>query len=188
MHVMAFYAPMLGQLGAVRAVDLVDSRSRASVLVAGMKVATQTPPIRSGRRVVFLTVDDGTGPADATFFEDAQQPYAETVFHHWLLLVRGEVRRTGRRGVSIRATGAWDLHQIMGIWRERGAAGVQEYLGRPPEPGTPAAPGRAPRRRMLVHASGFASNVYADVRPAGEDVSNGPPSKLWHASPGSSGW
>jgi error-prone DNA polymerase len=158
------------------------------VLVAGMKVATQTPPIRSGRRVVFLTVDDGTGPADATFFEDAQQPYAETVFHHWLLLVRGEVRRTGRRGVSIRATGAWDLHQIMAIWRERGAAGVHEHLGKPPEPAAPTAPGRAPRRRMLVHASGFASNVYADVRPAGEDVSTGPPSKLWHASPGSSGW
>ena len=33
------------------------------VLVAGVKVATQTPPIRSGRRVVFLTLDDGTGPA-----------------------------------------------------------------------------------------------------------------------------
>ena len=45
-----------------------------------MKVATQTPPIRSGRRVVFLTLDDATGPADATFFEDAQGPYAATVF------------------------------------------------------------------------------------------------------------
>lgn len=188
MHVMAFYAPMLEQLGAVRAVDLVHSRSRTSVLVAGMKVATQTPPVRSGKRVVFLTVDDGSGPADATFFEDAQQPYAETVFHHWLLLVRGEVRRTGRRGVSIRATGAWDLHQIMSIWRAGGAAGVHEHLGRPPEQAAPAGHGGAPRRRMLVHASGFASNVYADVRPAGEDVSNGPPSKLWHASPGSSGW
>ena len=48
--------------------------------VAGVKVATQTPPIRSGRRVVFLTLDDSTGPVDATFFEDAQGPYASTVF------------------------------------------------------------------------------------------------------------
>ncbi len=188
MHVMEFYRPMLAELGTVRAVDLVGRRSRSGVLVAGMKVATQTPPVRSGRRVVFLTVDDGTGPADATFFEDAQQPYAETVFHHWLLLVRGEVRRTGRRGVSIRATGAWDLHQVMGVWRESGAAGVQELLGMPPERTAPPVPGQAPRRRMLVHASGFASNVYADVRPAGDDVGNGPPGKLWHASPGSSGW
>ena len=38
------------------------------MLVAGVKVATQTPPVRSGRRVVFVTLDDSTGPADATFF------------------------------------------------------------------------------------------------------------------------
>ena len=172
----------------VAAADLVQSRSRADVLVGGMKVATQTPPVRSGRRVVFLTVDDGTGPADATFFEDAQASYAQTVFHHWLLLVRGKVRRTGRRGVSIRATGAWDLHQIAGIWRAQGVAGVQELLAAAPEPAAAPSGGQAPRRRMLVHPSGFASNVYADVRPAGDDVPNGPPAKLWHASPGSSGW
>ncbi len=189
MHVMDFYRSMLDDLGAVAAVDLVGCRSKANVLVAGMKVATQTPPVRSGRRVVFLTVDDGTGPADATFFEDAQDPYANTVFHHWLLLVRGQVRRTGRRGVSIRATGAWDLQSIHRLWRQQGAAGVVEFLGTPPVPApAPAtADAAAPRRRMLVHSSGFATNVYADVRPAGEDP-GAPPSKLWHASPGSSGW
>ena len=37
-------------------------------------------------------------PVDATFFEDAQGPYAATVFGSWLLVVRGELRRTGRRG------------------------------------------------------------------------------------------
>jgi error-prone DNA polymerase len=188
MHVMEFYRPMLVQLGTVRAVDLLGCRSKSSVLVAGMKVATQTPPVRSGRRVVFLTVDDGSGPADATFFEDAQGPYAETVFHQWLLLVRGEIRRTGRRGISLRATGAWDLHQIHARWRAGGVPAVRELLGTPPQSQPPTAAGAAPRRRMLVHASGFASNVYADVRPAGENVSSGPPSKLWHSSGGSSGW
>ena len=187
MHVMDFYAPMLAELGAVRAVELIGCRSKQQVVVAGMKVATQTPPVRSGRRVVFLTVDDGSGPADATFFEDAQDPYAGTVFHNWLLLVRGQVRRTGRRGVSIRATGAWDLHQIHRVWRQGGAAGVTELLGQQAGPAPAAAGPAAPRRRMLVHSSGFATNVYADVRPAGEDTSS-PPSKLWHASPGSSGW
>ena len=92
-----------------RSVDLLTRRSRSELLVAGVKVATQTPPIRSGRRVVFLTLDDGTGPVDATFFEDAQGPYAATVFHSWLLVVRGELRRTGRHGVSLRATGCWEL-------------------------------------------------------------------------------
>jgi error-prone DNA polymerase len=79
------------------------------VLVAGVKVATQTPPIRSGRRVIFVTLDDATGPLDATFFEDAQVGYATTVFHSWLLVVQGLVRRTGPRGVSMQAVGCWEL-------------------------------------------------------------------------------
>ena len=85
--VVAHYEPMLEALGVTRSRDLLGARSRSEVWVAGVKVATQTPPIRSGRRVVFLTLDDGTGPSDSTFFEDVQGPYAATVFHSWLLLV-----------------------------------------------------------------------------------------------------
>ena len=87
-------------------------------------MATQTPPIRSGRRVVFLTLDDATGPVDATFFEDVQGPYAATVFHSWLLVVRGELRRTGRRGVSLRATGCWELPVLHEAWRAGGLDAV----------------------------------------------------------------
>ena len=88
-HVIDFYRPFLAALGAVPAGELLSCRSGAEVLVAGVKVATQTPPIRSGRRVVFVTLDDGTGCTDSTFFEDAQGPYAATVFHSWLLVIRG---------------------------------------------------------------------------------------------------
>ncbi|MFX4271333.1 DNA polymerase III subunit alpha [Propionibacteriaceae bacterium Y1685] len=116
-HVVDFYIPMLTDLQVVFAADLLSARSRSEVLIAGVKVATQTPPIRSGRRVVFLTLDDSTGPADATFFEDAQGPYAATIFSSWLLLVRGEVRRTGPRGISVRATGCWDLQTLHAVWR-----------------------------------------------------------------------
>jgi len=119
-HIVEHYAPMLDALGVTRSRDLLTARSRSEIWVAGVKVATQTPPIRSGRRVVFLTLDDGTGPSDSTFFEDVQGPYAATVFHSWLLLVRGVVRRTGARGVSVRATGAWELS---GLWEAFAAAG-----------------------------------------------------------------
>ncbi|MCW2767148.1 MAG: polymerase alpha subunit, partial [Nocardioides sp.] len=115
-HVVDTYATFLDELGTTRSRDLLSRRSRAELLVAGVKVATQTPPIRSGRRVIFLTLDDSTGPVDATFFEDAQGPYAATVFHSWLLVVRGELRRTGRRGVSLRATGCWELPELFGLW------------------------------------------------------------------------
>ncbi len=132
-HVMHFYAPFLDQLGVTRATELLQRRSKADLLVAGVKVATQTPPIRSGRRVIFLTLDDSTGPVDATFFEDAQGPYAATVFHSWLLLVRGELRRTGRRGVSLRATGCWELPVLHGLWQSGGLEAVRTELARVPE-------------------------------------------------------
>ncbi|MDO5092019.1 MAG: DNA polymerase III subunit alpha [Propionibacteriaceae bacterium] len=117
-HIMERYLPMLAALGVVPAQKLLVQRNRSEVLVAGVKVATQTPPVRSGRRVIFLTVDDSTGPVDATFFEDVQGPYAATVFDSWLLLVRGTIQRAGLRGVSVRATGAWDLARLFELWEQ----------------------------------------------------------------------
>jgi error-prone DNA polymerase len=116
-HMVDFYLPLLRELGVTFSADLLSARSRSELLIGGVKVATQTPPVRSGRRVVFLTLDDTTGPVDATFFEDAQGPYAATLFSSWMLLVRGELRRTGPRGVSLRATGCWDLNGLFSCWR-----------------------------------------------------------------------
>jgi error-prone DNA polymerase len=66
-HVISFYIPMLRDLGVIPSSRLLEVRSRANVLVAGVKVSTQTPPIRSGKRVVFTTLDDSTGPIDVAF-------------------------------------------------------------------------------------------------------------------------
>jgi len=127
-HIIDFYAPMLQALGVIRSGQLLGARSRSELWVAGVKVATQTPPIRSGRRVVFLTLDDSTGPVDATFFEDVQGPYAATVFHSWMLLVRGILRRTGPKGVSLRATGAWELSGLWEAWSRGGLEAVLTAL------------------------------------------------------------
>jgi len=204
-HIIDFYAPMLQALGVTRSDQLLRGRSRSELWVAGVKVATQTPPVRSGRRVVFLTLDDSTGPVDATFFEDVQGPYAATVFHSWMLLVRGILRRTGPKGVSLRATGAWELSGLWEAWSRSGLEGVYAALSEADERGSArvdAAGGTSGTRRMLVHASGFKQSPYADIRPAGGDVRDSrklpeeghaipedgaPPRKLWHASPGSSG-
>src|SRR5690606_2103456 len=56
-HVTTTFQPMLQALGVVPANQLLGQRNATEVLVAGAKVATQTPPIRSGRRVVFLTLE-----------------------------------------------------------------------------------------------------------------------------------
>ena len=165
-HVVEFHAPFLDRLGITRSADLLSARSRSELLVAGVKVATQTPPIRSGRRVIFLTLDDATGPVDATFFEDAQGPYAATVFGSWLLVVRGELRRTGRRGVSLRATGAWDLGRLHDLWRAEGMDAVHAEIDRTPEGYAGVGPAQG-TSRVLVHTSGFRMSPYADIKPAG---------------------
>jgi error-prone DNA polymerase len=197
-HVVDFHAEFLDQLGITRSVDLLSARSRSELLVAGVKVATQTPPIRSGRRVIFLTLDDATGPVDATFFEDVQGPYAATVFGSWLLVVRGELRRTGRRGVSLRATGAWDLGTLSELWQSGGMRAVHAEMARQPTGftstglSTSGAPSTGPSR-VMVHTSGFRMSPYADLKPAGPDIKSAAPGtgdvdrKLWHRSPGSAG-
>jgi error-prone DNA polymerase len=175
---------------------MMRCRNKAEILVAGVKVATQTPPIRSGRRVIFLTLDDATGPIDATFFEDAQGPYAATLFHSWLLVVRGVIRRTGKRGISLRATGCWELSVLRDAWEQGGIDAVHAAMATPTELTEASVHGSAEsfssRPVMatppLKYANGFALSPYADIRPAGSSPKGGrPPGKLWHSSPGSSG-
>ena len=89
-------------------------------LARSLGVADGGLAAKSDRLDIFLTLDDATGPLDAAFFDDVQGPYASTVFDSWLLLVRGELRRTGPRGVSLRATGAWDLGHVHEEWSTGG--------------------------------------------------------------------
>ncbi|CAB4727376.1 unannotated protein [freshwater metagenome] len=116
-HMLEFYSDFLNHVGAIKSADLIKQRSGASVLVAGVKVALQTPPVRSGRRVMFLTIDDGYGCNDVTFFEDVQSDYAALLRNSSLFLIRGIIRRTGPRGISLRATAAWELATSYEKWR-----------------------------------------------------------------------
>jgi len=115
-HQLSEFQELLDELGVVRASELVNLRSNTEVLVAGVRIATQTPPMRSGKRVVFISLDDGTGCADATFFDEAQRRCAHLLFQNRLLLISGKTRRTGVRGVSILAENAFDLRAL---WLER---------------------------------------------------------------------
>ncbi|MFL5799980.1 MAG: DNA polymerase III subunit alpha [Actinomycetota bacterium] len=108
-HLISFYEPLLEELGVTRSRDLWRRRGGDRVVVAGVKVASQTPAVRSGQRIIFLTLDDATGPVDVTVFESAQARCAKAVFHAFLLAVRGTLRRTGVRGVSVIAEDALDL-------------------------------------------------------------------------------
>ncbi|WP_104087480.1 DNA polymerase III subunit alpha [Arthrobacter sp. GMC3] len=108
-HLMTSYGPLLARLGVTTSDRLLGLRNNSEVLVAGVRVATQTPPMRGGKRVVFISIDDGTGCVDATFFTEAQDKSGPLLFGTRMLLIRGLTRRTGPRGISLQALEAWDL-------------------------------------------------------------------------------
>ncbi|MFH9868754.1 DNA polymerase III subunit alpha [Streptomyces lydicus] len=197
-HLMADHREFLAELGALPARRLRDARHGETVLVAGAKAATQTPPIRSGRRVIFTTLDDSTGLVDCAFFDDSHAACAHTVFHSWLLLVRGTVQRRGPRSLSVVGAAAWNLAELAELRREGGLEAVVARLAE--ESAHPAAPGPdggsggkdgqeagtagAPARTIRLE-TGYELHPWADLQPPGERAATG--RKLWHSSPGSAG-
>ncbi|MEW2285744.1 DNA polymerase III subunit alpha [Streptomyces sp. NPDC047841] len=212
-NLMDDHREFLQELGVVSARRLREARHGETVLVAGAKAATQTPPIRSGKRVIFSTLDDGTGLVDLAFFDDSHDACAHTVFHSWLLLVRGVVQRRGPRSLSVVGSAAWNLAELVEVRQEEGLDGVAARLAGPSgadgspdggdggplrarlagSEGLPAPAGSAARDRMADRTirmpTGYEMHPWADLRPAGQDAAQGPASvrKLWHQSPGSAG-
>ena len=144
-HLVSFFEPLIADLGATRSEDLWRCRAGERVMVVGVKVASQTPAIRSGQRIIFLTLDDATGPVDVTVFESVQPKVAKTVFHSFLLAVLGAVRRTGYKGVSVIAEDVWDL---VALHRARKGGRLAEALAHE----GPAVGSAAPRK--IWHSSG----------------------------------
>ncbi|MEH0552904.1 DNA polymerase III subunit alpha [Streptomyces sp. B21-101] len=207
-HLMDDHRAFLDELGVIPARRLREAGHGETVLVAGAKAATQTPPIRSGKRVVFSTLDDGTGLVDLAFFDDSHDACAHTVFHSWLLLVRGVVQRRGPRSLSVVGAAVWNLADLLEVRRDEGLEGVAARLADPggapgagadgdgparsrlagpdgpPAPAGSAAQDAGDRRRIHM-PTGYEMHPWADLRPAGEGPAVG--RKLWHQSPGSAG-
>ncbi|MFF6984138.1 DNA polymerase III subunit alpha [Streptomyces sp. NPDC008343] len=181
-NLMDDHRAFLDELGVVSARRLRDARHGETVLVAGAKAATQTPPIRSGKRVIFSTLDDGTGLVDLAFFDDSHDACAHTVFHSWLLLVRGVVQRRGPRSLSVVGSAAWNLAELVELRAEGGLDVVAARLAEPMAEGDGDDPTHGRRIQM---PTGYEMHPWADLRPAGQEPSQ--VRKLWHQSPGSAG-
>jgi error-prone DNA polymerase len=143
-HLVSFYEPLLHDLGVTRAGDLRRRRQGEWVMVAGVKVASQTPAVRSGQRIIFVSLDDATGPIEVTVFPSVQHKTARTVFHASAMAVWGTLRRTGKEGLSVIAEDVWDLLDLQEARRD---GRLREAMADPRQPTS-----RRPRPR-LWHAS-----------------------------------
>jgi DNA polymerase III alpha subunit len=100
-HPLAVFRQRLAAAGIVRATDLRRIRSNSRVRVTGTLVIVHTPPTRSGKRVMFITIEDETGLMDLVMFPNAQKKWAKPMLTCEVLTVEGKLQRTGRDGRSI---------------------------------------------------------------------------------------
>ncbi|WP_445525014.1 DNA polymerase III subunit alpha [Streptomyces cyslabdanicus] len=179
-HLMGHHHRLLREIGATDAAHLAGMRAGQQVLVAGVRASTQTPPIASGKRIIFVTLEDGSGLVDLAFFEDSHPACAHTVFHSGLLLVRGTVQVRGTRRTVV-GTMAWDLDEIAAARRDNGPEAALALLGADRPHPTPA----QPRRTLVNGTTGARLHPYADLQPAGSRSAD--LKKFGHRSPGSAG-
>ena len=179
-HLMEHHHRLLREIGATDAAHLAELRAGQQVLVAGVRASTQTPPIASGKRIIFVTLEDGSGLVDLAFFEDSHPACAHTVFHSGLLLVRGAVQVRGTRRTVVGSM-AWDLDEIAAARRDDGPEAALALLGASRPHPTPA----QPHRTLVNGTTGARLHPYADLQPAGTRSAD--LKKFGHRSPGSAG-
>ncbi|MDQ1041950.1 error-prone DNA polymerase [Streptomyces sp. V4I2] len=182
-HLMEHHHRLLNELGATDAAHLRGMVPGQKVLVAGVRASTQTPPIPSGKRVIFVTLEDGSGLVDIAFFEDSHEQVAHTVFHCGLLLVRGTVTARGPRRTVVGEM-VWDLDAVAQARRDHGPQAALDLLGRTAPSPTPAQPA-APQRTLADGTAGAWLHPYADLQPAGTRSAD--LKRLGHRSQGSAG-
>ncbi|KPI22823.1 DNA polymerase III, alpha subunit [Actinobacteria bacterium OV320] len=182
-HLMEHHHRLLRELGATDAAHLRRMIPGQKVLVAGVRASTQTPPIPSGKRVIFTTLEDGSGLVDIAFFEDSHEACAHTVFHSGLLLVRGTVEARGPRRTVVGEM-AWDLDEVAAARRDHGPQAALDLLGQTGPAPTPAQ-SAVPQRTLADGTAGARLHPYADLQPAGTRSAD--LRRLGHRSQGSAG-
>lgn len=142
-HPVAFLRDRLAAQRIVRCGDLVDMKDGQRVEVAGLILVRQRPG--SAKGVVFVTLEDETGIANAVLWADRFEANRRTVMAATMLAVRGRVQR---EGIVIHVV-AEQLTDLTGMLREVGDLDLPSLT----MPGDGATHGGTidPRDRLLPH-------------------------------------
>ena len=92
-HPCVFFRTLLDDLGAVSAARLKDMRNGARVVIGGLVLIRQRPGTAKG--VVFATLEDETGSANAVIWPDVFTANRRTVMSSRFLVVHGRLQRAG---------------------------------------------------------------------------------------------
>jgi DNA polymerase III alpha subunit len=81
--------------------DLRRMPNGCKVRVSGMAIIVHTPPTKSGKRVMFLTLEDETGLFDVVVFSKPQSRFAKLILTSEVLTLEGRLQRKEPGGLSI---------------------------------------------------------------------------------------
>lgn len=110
-HWMDLFRATLVADGYVRAIDVPNYPDDTRVVTAGLLIRPHRPPTKSGKTVVFFTLEDETGFVDATMFESVYQDTGAILFTPFgrLVGVEGVVQRRGGERPQLVVQRVWPL-------------------------------------------------------------------------------
>jgi error-prone DNA polymerase len=120
-HPCAFFRPLLQSLGAVPAEALKTLKDGRRVAVGGLVLVRQRPGTAKG--VVFVTLEDETGPANAVVWRDVFASNRRVVMGSGFLVVHGRLQRAGEV-IHVVAERFTDLTERLGDMRRESGDGV----------------------------------------------------------------
>jgi error-prone DNA polymerase len=136
-HPCEFFRPMLRRMGCTPAADLKTLKSGTRVSVAGLVLIRQRPGTAKG--VVFITLEDETGPANAVVWKDVFTANRRLAMSAAFLVVHGRIQRDhdGRKE-----------GQVIHVVAER-FSDLTAELGRMQEEARPTRPSDEVRTRLV---------------------------------------
>ncbi|MGB6066137.1 MAG: OB-fold nucleic acid binding domain-containing protein [Desulfomonilaceae bacterium] len=114
-HPLEAVRPMLARMGIITARDLRRVKAGEIVLVTGILVILLTPPTKSGKQVMFITMEDETGLLDVVAFPKMLDKYAGIILTSEVLTAKGRPQRRGSWGKALRIV----MDRVMLKWRGR---------------------------------------------------------------------
>ena len=120
-HPLELYEEELRKMGVTMSYELPQMGDEVPVTVAGVYERAQNPWMRSGKRTMFLTLEDAYGLYECVCFESKLAKIAPVVARASYFLVRGRLQNNHKRGLAIVAEEVLDLEEVLALRAGTGA-------------------------------------------------------------------
>jgi error-prone DNA polymerase len=100
-------------MGVTMSYELPAMGDEMPVTVAGVYERAQNPWMRSGKRTMFLTLEDAYGLFECVCFESKLAKIAPVIARASYFLVHGRLQNNHKRGLAIVAEEVFDLEEVL---------------------------------------------------------------------------